>query len=376
MKKLLSFSLILLSVTLCFSKGRLRDYGICPGIFETGRYNAITDVSGVKVGHVTIKEGTDIRTGVTAIIPHDGNLYKKKCPAAVFVGNGYGKMAGYTQVEELGNIETPIVLTNTFSVAQAIEGIITYTLEQNGRNNIRSVNSFVGETNDSQLNDIAARRVTQKDVLKAIYSAKGGPVEEGCVGAGTGTLCFDFKGGIGTSSRVLPESLGGYTVGVLVQTNYSGILEINGAPVGKLMNHYTYKNKVLKEKDEQPDGSCMMVLLTDAPLDARGLNRLAKRVFMGLAKTGSFATNGSGDYCVAVSVYHDNLIDEDTPYYFPTLLHNKSMSPLFEAALEATEEALWNSLFAAEDMEGYRGYKVKALPIPEVVELMKKPILE
>ena len=376
MKKSVSIVLFLSLALICSAKGRLRDYGIYPGIFKTGEYNAITDVKGVKVGQVTIIEGKDIRTGVTAIIPHEGSIFKHKCPAAVFIGNGYGKMAGYPQVKELGNIETPIVLTNTLSVPQAIEALITYTINENKSEKITSVNSFVGETNDYPLNNITARRVSQKDVLNAIYSAKSGPVEEGSVGAGTGTQFFKYKGGIGTSSRVLPKSLGGYTVGVLVQTNYSGVLEVNGYPVGKEMGKFTYDKNVAQKDEMEPDGSCYMVLITDAPLDARGLDRLAKRMFMGLAKTGSFATNGSGDFCVAVSVYKDNLIDENTDFYYPTLLHNASMSPLFEAALEATEEALWNAGFAGEEMEGFNGYKRKALPVDEVVELMKKPILK
>lgn len=372
--------IILLALSLClslsaFSQKRIRDWGITPGIFKTGENNAITDVSGVKVGHVTLNYGTDVRTGVTAIIPHEGNLFQKKCPAAVFVANGFGKMAGYTQIKELGNIETPIILTNTLSVPSAINGIISYTLSQKENKDVVSVNSVVGETNDGILNNIRARKVTEKDVLKAINEAKSGPVEEGCVGAGTGTTCFGFKGGIGTSSRVLPESLGGYTVGVIVQTNYGGILEINGAHIGQALGNYRFSKDVEGDKAlDNPDGSCMMVLITDAPLDSRGLERVAKRMFIGLGKTGSMASNGSGDYCIAVSVYPDNLINEKLDFYYPTLLHNAAMTPLFEAAIEATEEALWNSLFAAEDMEG-NGAKVKALPVREVVELMKKPVL-
>ena len=354
-----------------FSEGRLRDYGICPGIFQPGEYNAITDVPGVRVGHVTIEKGEEFHTGVTAIMPHEGNIFQRKCPAAVFVGNGFGKMAGVTQIQELGNIETPIILTNTLSVAQGIEGLITYTLKQKGNEKVRSLNSVVGETNDGKLNNIRARIVTQKHVLEAISNAKSGPVEEGPVGAGTGTVCFGFKGGIGTSSRVLPASLGGYTVGVLVQSNYGGILEINGVQVGRALGEYSYKNNVETEEENSADGSCMMVLITNAPVDARNLERLAKRVFMGLAKTGSFASNGSGDYVIAISNYPDNLINENTTMYYPTLLHNNDMSPLFEAAVEATEEALWNSLFAGKDVNGFRG-TIKALPVPEVVELLKQ----
>lgn len=373
---------ILLSVALAalclnsYGEGRLRDYGIAPGIFKTGTYNAITDVPGVKVGHVTLFEGDSIRTGVTAIVPHEGNLFRKKCPAAIYVGNGFGKLAGTTQVKELGNIETPIILTNTLSVAQGIEGVITYTLKQKGNENVRSVNAVVGETNDGGLNDIRGRHVKASHVVEAIENAKDGPVEEGCVGAGTGTVCFSWKGGIGTSSRVLPEIYGGWTVGVLIQSNYGGILEIEGVPVGQRLGQYSFKKGV---EDANyllnPDGSCMMVIFTDAPLDARNLERLAKRVMMGMAKTGGIASNGSGDYVIAVSVNPDNLIDENnTKRYFPTLLHNDDMSPLFEAAIECTAEALWNSLFAAKTTTGC-GMTVEALPVEEVVKLMKTPVL-
>ena len=355
------------------SRGRIRDFGIEPGVFKPGTYNAITDVPGVKVGQVTLIEGEDVRTGVTAIVPHEGNVFRKKCPAAVHVGNGFGKLAGVTQIRELGNIETPIVLTNTLSVAQGIEGVLNYTLNVKGNENVRSVNAVVGETNDGQLNDIRGRHVTADHVVKAILSAKSGPVEEGCVGAGTGTICFGWKGGIGTSSRVLPKDLGGYTVGVLVQTNYGGILEIDGAPVGRRLGQYSFKKSV-ENPDYQlnPDGSCMMVVLTDAPLDARNLERLAKRAMMGLAKTGGIASNGSGDYVIAVSVAPENLIDESTDKYYPTLLHNDAMSPLFEATIEATAEALWNSLFMATDMTGRDGLTIEALPIQSVLEILKK----
>lgn len=376
MKRILIISLALFVAVTGYSKGRLRDYGIKPGIFQTGENNAITDVHGVKVGHVTRIEGDNVRTGVTAIIPHDGNLFQKKCPAAIFVANGFGKMAGYTQVQELGTIETPIVMTNTLSVAPAIEGILTYTLNQKGNESVKSVNALVCETNDGVVNDIRARKITEKDVLKAINNAKTGPVQEGNVGAGTGTMCFGWKGGIGTSSRVLPAELGGYTVGVLVQTNYGGVLEINGFPIGQKLGQYSFSKYIDKDlRQDNPDGSCWMVLITDAPLDSRLLERVAKRMFMGLAKTGSFASNGSGDYCLAVSVYPDNLVNENTAYYYPTLLHNKSVSPLFEAAVEATEEALWNALFAAEEMSGC-GNTFKAFPVEKAIELMKKePIL-
>ena len=294
----------------------------------------------------------------------------------MYVGNGFGKLAGVTQVRELGTIETPIVLTNTLSVAQGIEGIITYTLNQKGNENVRSVNAIVGETNDGQLNDIRGRHVKADDVVKAILEAKGGPVEEGCVGAGTGTICFSWKGGIGTSSRVLPADLGGYTVGVLVQTNYGGILEIEGVPIGRKLGQYSFRKSVESpDYNLSPDGSCMMVVITDAPVDARNLERMAKRAMMGLAKTGGIASNGSGDYVIALSVNPENLIDENTDRYYPTLLHNDDMSPLFEATIEATAEALWNSLFMATDMKGRNGLVIPALPIPSVLEAMQQPML-
>lgn len=354
-------------------RGRIRDFGIEPGIFKPGPYNAITDVPGVRVGQVTLVEGDNVRTGVTAIVPHEGNVFRLKCPAAVFVGNGFGKLAGTTQIKELGNIESPIILTNTLSVAQGIEGVITYTLGQKGNEGVGSVNAVVGETNDGVLNDIRGRHVKASDVVEAIQKAKGGPVEEGCVGAGTGTVCFGWKGGIGTSSRVLPADLGGYTVGVLVQSNYGGILEIDGVPVGQRLGQYSFKRNV-ENPDYlmSPDGSCMMVVFTDAPLDARNLERLAKRAFMGMAKTGGIASNGSGDYVIAVSVNKGNLIDESQRFYHPTLLRNDDMSPLFEAAIEATAEALWNSLFMAVDTKGRDGRVVPALPIKKVLEVMGK----
>ncbi len=346
---------------------RLRDYGIKTGIFKTGEYNAITDVPGVTVGHVTRIEGEDVRTGVTAIIPHQGNIFQQKVPAAIYAGNGFGKLAGSTQVQELGNIETPIVLTNTLNVAEGISGLVEYTLAQPGNENVRSVNAVVGETNDGGLNNIRARYITKENVLKALSKAKSGPVEEGCVGAGVGTVSFGFKAGIGTSSRVLPKSLGGYTVGVLVQSNYGGVLEIAGVQIGQLLEHYQFQKNVMQDVD----GSCMMVVITDAPVDARNLERMAKRAMMGLAKTGGIASNGSGDYVIAMSVCPENLINERSKTYNPTLLHNDDMSALFLATIEATAEALWNALFAAEDIKGYNGKEVKALPIDKVVEYIK-----
>lgn len=354
------FSAILLSIitTTAYSQNTLRDFGIKIGVMKTGKFNAITDVPGVKVGHKTIIEGDNIRTGVTAIIPHDGNLFRKKVPAAIFIGNGFGKLAGFTQVKELGNIETPVILTNTMSVAAALDALITYTLAQKGNETIGSVNGIVGETNDGGLNDIRARAVKPEDVLEAINSAKSGIVEQGGVGAGTGTICFGFKGGIGTSSRVLPKSLGGYTVGVLVQTNYGGILEIAGVPVGQMLNNYSYRNNIMQDVD----GSCMIVVITDAPLTSRNLERVAKRAFMGLAKSGGIASNGSGDYIIAISVAKENILDESTAFYEPKELQNDAVSPVFMATIEATEEALINSLVAAKTMKGYKGKVVEELP--------------
>lgn len=359
------FSAILLSVmtTTVYSQNTLRDFGIKIGVMKTGKFNAITDVPGVKVGHKTIIEGDNIRTGVTAIIPHDGNLFRKKVPAAIFIGNGFGKLAGYTQVKELGNIETPVILTNTMSIAPALDALITYTLAQKGNETIGSVNGIVGETNDGGLNDIRARVIKPEDVLEAINSAKSGIVEQGGVGAGTGTICFGFKGGIGTSSRVLPESLGGYTIGVLVQTNYGGVLEIAGVPAGQMLNNYSFRNNIMQDVD----GSCMIVVITDAPLTSRNLERVAKRAFMGLAKSGGIASNGSGDYIIAISVAKENLLDESLPVYEQKELQNDAVSPVFMATIEATEEALINSLVAAKTMKGYKGKVVEELP-KEVVK--------
>ena len=373
---ILALSIIMGSLTESSAqKKRMRDYGLSYGVFKTGQYNAITDVAGVTVGQVTLKETDDMRTGVTAILPHSGNIFRKKVPAAIYLGNGFGKLAGYSQVKELGNIETPIILTNTLSIAAGLDGIITHIINQPGNENVRSVNGVVGETNDGGLNNIRARYVKPEHVLQAIANAKGGPVEEGCVGAGTGTICFSWKGGIGTSSRVLPENLGGYTVGVLVQTNYGGILEICGVEVGRKLGDYSFRKSVeaeaKKEEAKGGDGSCMIVVATDAPVDARQLERMAKRAFMALAKTGSFASNGSGDYIIAFSVCPDNLIEgEET--HTTKVLDNDQMSQMFEATIEATAEALWNSLFAAETTKGYKGNVIEALPVEKVVKMIKK----
>ena len=347
----------------------LREWGFPTGIFETGQYNAITDVPGVTVGHVTLIEGDSVRTGVTAIVPHQGDIFRNKVPAAIHVGNGFGKLVGITQVRELGNIETPIVLTNTLSVAAGIEGVVRYTLMQPGNQDVRSVNAIVGETNDGRLNDIRGMHVTPQMVIDAINGAHGGPVEQGNVGAGTGTICFGFKGGIGTSSRVLPESLGGYTIGVLVQTNYGGILEIDGVQVGQRLHKHDFINHV--RKSENVDGSCMMVVITDAPLDSRNLERVAKRAMMGMAKTGGIASNGSGDYVIALSVAPDNLISDNAKMVTSTVLANGEMSSIFAATIEATAEALWNSLFMADPMTGRNGNHVDALPVEQVLEMLR-----
>lgn len=347
----------------------LRQWGFPTGIFETGTYNAITDVPGVTVGHVTCIEGDSIRTGVTAIVPHQGNIFRNKVPAAIYVGNGFGKLAGVTQVRELGNIETPVILTNTLSVAAGMEGAIRYTLMQPGCERENSVNAVVGETNDGRLNKIRQMYVTPDMVIDAIKNAHDGPVEQGNVGAGTGTICFGFKGGIGTSSRKLPESLGGYTIGVLVQTNYGGILEIDGVQVGQKLQKHDFIDHV--RKTENVDGSCMMVVITDAPLDSRNLERVAKRAMMGMAKTGGIASNGSGDYVIALSVAPENLISDNAKTLTTTVLANSQMSPIFAATIEATAEALWNSLFMADSMTGRNGYHVEALPVQQVLEMLR-----
>ncbi len=352
------------------SPGRARDLGIEIGVFKTGKFNAITDVNGVMVGHVTLISGKEIRTGVTAILPHPGNIFQQKVPAAIYIGNGFGKLTGYSQVEELGNIETPIILTNTLSVPTASDGLISYTLQQPGNEEIRSVNPVIGETNDGRLNDIRGRHIREEHVIEAIQNAAGGPVTEGNVGAGTGTICFGYKGGIGTASRKIPESLGGYTIGVLVQTNFGGVLAIDGVPVGKELDQYPYRNLI----EMDADGSCMIVVITDAPLDARNLKRLAKRGIMGLAKTGGIASNGSGDYVIACSTAKENLVaySDSTMFHVNRVLRNDAMTPLFMATIEATEEAIINSLFTAETMTGRDGYEVKAIPVKHIMELMDK----
>ncbi|SDL65360.1 D-aminopeptidase [Daejeonella rubra] len=349
---------------------RARDIGLQIGVLQAGKFNAITDVAGVKVGHTTLVSGENIRTGVTAIIPHAGNLFQFKVPAAVFVGNGFGKLSGSTQIAELGTLESPVILTNTLNVAEGIQGIVEYTLSQQGNEKVQSVNAVVGETNDGNLNDIRGRHVTKQNVLSAIQSAKSGPIEEGSVGAGTGTVCFGYKGGIGTSSRKLPQSLGGYTVGVIVQTNFGGVLQIDGVPVGEELGKFSFSDKLLNNVD----GSCMIIVATDAPLDARNLERLAKRAFMGMGKTGGIASNGSGDYVIAFSTAESLRVPHQPvqPVIEAGYLHNDFTSQLFMAAIEATEEAVINSLFAAKTMTGSNGRKIEALPLEKVIPILKK----
>ncbi|GAB3829524.1 P1 family peptidase [Pontibacter rugosus] len=349
---------------------RARDHGLQIGVLPPGKHNAITDVAGVQVGHTTLIQGAGIRTGVTAIVPHTGNVFQSKVPAAVYVGNGFGKLAGTTQVQELGNIESPLVLTNTLSVGTGLNAVVGYTLAQSGNEEVRSVNAVVGETNDGYLNDIRGRHITEAHVVEAIKQAKSGAVAEGNVGAGTGTVCFGFKGGIGTSSRVLPESLGGYTVGVLVQTNFGGVLQIDGVPIGEELNQYYFRQQI----KDSADGSCMIVVATDAPVDARNLERMAKRAMMGLAKTGGIASNGSGDYVIAFSANPTVRIPYTSAEKTQTVsyLRNDEMSPLFMAVIEATEEAIINSLFKAETMEGQHQHVVEALPVDKVIKILKK----
>ena len=372
----------LLPLCLCLSQPtkaqddqvRARDLGIKPGVLATGELNAITDVDGVKVGHITLIEGRSIRTGATAILPHGGNLYQDKVPAAVHVGNGFGKMMGISQIMELGEIETPIVLTNTLAVPRGTDAILNWTLNYPGNENARSVNAIVGETNDGYLNDIRARALTPEMIETAITNAKSGPVEEGNVGAGTGTVAFSWKGGIGTSSRKLPASLGGYTVGVLVQSNYGGILSVDGIRVGEALDQFYLQDHV---DTDEADGSIMVVVAIDAPLSDRNLKRLARRAMAGVARTGASLTNGSGDYVIAFSTNADvrrtperrNAISE-----YPEVPNNL-MSPLFQAVIEATEESIYNSLLMAEDMESFnviRGETVTipALPIDKLKDLL------
>src|SRR4029434_3104174 len=348
--------------------------GLKIGILATGPLNAITDVAGVEVGHTTIISGDKIRTGVTAVLPHSGNLYRDKVPGAIFVGNGFGKLTGSTQVDEMGEIETPIVLTNTASVPRVADAVTTYILTLPRNENVLSVNPVVGETNDGYLNDIRGRHIMPDDVFAAIKSAKAGPVDEGNVGAGTGTVAFGWKGGIGTSSRKLPENLGGYTVGVLAQTNFGGVLTIGGAPVGRELGQYYLHNELQQgSAKDKARAWCMIIVGTDAPVDARNLRRLAARAWPGMARTGSAASNGSGDYAIAFSTARQLRIhtSEKPPTRHVELLTNDAMSPLFLAVIEATEEAIYNSVFRATTMSG-NGHTVEALPIDKTIEILRE----
>ncbi|MCG3159333.1 MAG: Beta-peptidyl aminopeptidase BapA [Acidobacteria bacterium] len=360
---------------------RARELGVVVGVLPPGKNNAITDVAGVRVGHATLIKGDNVRTGVTAILPHAGNLFQEKVPAAIFVGNGFGKLMGSTQVNELGEIETPILLTNTLNVPRVADALIEWMLQLPGNEQVRSINPIVAETNDGFLNDIRGRHVGRDEVFAAIRSAKDGPVEEGAVGAGTGTVAFGWKGGIGTASRVVPQSLGGYTVGALVQSNYGGVLTINGAPVGRELGKYYLKEQVEGRRisqnlpgenqvSDRADGSIIMVVATDAPMDARNLKRLAARAMLGLARTGSPSTNGSGDYVIAFSTANRVRASENLRNM--QAVGNEAMSPLFEAVVEATEEAIYNSMFKATTVTGRDGHRVEALPIEKTVEILKK----
>jgi D-aminopeptidase len=379
-KKILATTLLFLLIpvaqnTTSKARPRCADLGLKVGILPTGPLDAITDVAGVRVGHTTIIRGDDLHTGVTAILPHPGNLYREKVPGAVFVGNGFGKLAGSTQVDEMGDIETPILLTSTTSVPRVADALISYMLALPGNEDVLSINPLVGETNDGYLSDIRGRQITQDDVFAAIKTAKGGPVEEGSVGAGTGTVVFGFKGGIGTSSRRVPPKLGGYTVGVLVQTNFGGVLTIAGAPVGRELGRYYLREELQPEGSatDRGNGSVMIVVATDAPMDARNLKRLAARAWLGVARTGSSASNGSGDYAIAFSTAPQVRIrtEDKALTRHIEVLTNDALSPLFLAVIEATEEAVYNSMFRAETMTG-RGHTVAALPLEKTTEILKK----
>ena len=353
------------------SRPRARDIGLVVGIFEPGEMNAITDVGNVKVGHTTVFRGDDIRTGVTAIIPAEGNLYTHPIPAWIHVGNGYGKLIGETQVREFGEIETPILLTCTLCVWSAANALKEWVYTQPGMGE-HTVNPIVGETNDASVNNMWADPIQREEVFDALANASGGAVEEGSVGAGTGTQAFGWKGGIGTSSRVLPKTLGGYTVGVLVQTNYGGIMSINGAPVGRELGTYAFKNALPPDNTDREDGSIMVVVATDAPLSELGLSRLSMRAMLGLGRTGSYASNGSGDYVIAFStnptVRKPRVSSEPVA---TTVLVNDSLSPLFAATAEATVEAVYNAILKATTVSSARG-ELKAVPVDALKEILEK----
>jgi len=374
------------------ARPRAREIGVRVGVLPPGALNAITDVAGVRVGHTTVIRGADVRTGVTAVLPHAGNLFQEKVAGAVFIGNGFGKLMGSTQIEELGEIETPIILTSTLSVPRAADALLDYMLALPGNEEVRSVNPLVAETNDGwALNDGRARHIAREDVTNAIKRAQGGAVEEGAVGAGTGTMAFGFKGGIGTSSRQLPPALGGHTVGVLVQTNYGGVLTINGAPVGRELGKFYLREELERVSGTTPraagrhtqngqmqntaDGSIIIIVATDAPVDARNLRRMAARTMLGLGRTGAGGSNGSGDYAIAFSTSPDARIRPATARAGAPrelkVLSNDHMSPLFLAVIEATEEAIYNSLFRAQTMTG-KGNTVEALPLERTLEILRK----
>jgi D-aminopeptidase len=360
---------------------RARDLGVAPGIFAPGRWNAITDVTGVRVGQVTLHEGERIRTGITAILPHEGNAYRSRVPAAVHVGNGFGKFVGISQVAELGELETPILLTCTLCVWKAADAMAEWMLERPDMQQVRSVNPVVGETNDGGLNDIRARPLTAEAVRRALQDARTGPVQEGSVGAGTGTVAFGWKGGIGTSSRVLPASLGGWTLGVLVQSNYGGVLQVLGAPVGRELDRYAFQNAVAQQRgdagpasgraDDRGDGSVIVIIATDAPVDDRNLGRIASRAMMGLGRTGSSASNGSGDYALAFSTAASVRRAHDATRLQTVQLANEEMSALFQASVDAVEEAVYNSLFMATTVTG-NGQTVEAIPLERVRGILSR----
>jgi D-aminopeptidase len=342
-----------------------RQLGLVVGVLPPGPLNAITDVSGVLVGQATVRSGDSINTGVTVVRPHEGNVFRDKVPGAVVVGNGFGKLMGFTQVQELGELESPIVLTCTLCVPRAADATLTYLLGLIGNEGVRSINVVVGETNDGTLNHIRARPISERDVLRAIEEARPGPVEQGSVGAGRGTMAFGWKGGIGTSSRKLPDRLGGWTVGVLVQTNFGGILQIAGAPVGVELGRYYLRDELEPSGRDNPDGSIMIVVATDAPLEHRNLTRLGRRALAGLARTGSSMSNGSGDYVIAFSSVPITRLSS------MARIPNDALSPLFQAVIEATEEAIYNSLFMATTVQGYRG-TATALPLDSTLAILQR----
>lgn len=364
------FVLAVTAPTLLAQRVRARELGVAPGVFATGRHNAITDVVGVRVGQVTLTQGDNVRTGVTAILPHAGNLYRDRVPAALHVGNGFGKLLGVTQLRELGELESPILLTCTLCVWKAADAMVEHLLAAPDMQQVRSINVVVGETNDGALNDIRARPVTADAVRRALTEATDGPVAEGSVGAGTGTVAFGWKGGIGTSSRVLPTRFGGYTVGVLVQSNFGGILQVLGAPVGRELDQYEFRGASNGGADDG-DGSIMIVVATDAPLSDRNLERLASRAMLGLSRTGSSASNGSGDYVLAFSTAAEVRRAWDATRLTSTEIANEQMSALFQAVVEATEEAILNSLFMATSVTG-NGRTIEAIPLDRVREVLRR----